>query len=354
MTTTQISMPLGPVMVDVEGLTLTDAEITRLQHPLVGGMILFARNYESPTQLKALNAAIHGLRSPALVIAVDHEGGRVQRFREGFTRIPAMRAVGEIWNKSEAEGKAFARQIGFVLAAELVAHGVDFSFAPVLDLDWGESGVIGARAFHRDGAIVAILAAEVMHGMAEAGMASVGKHFPGHGFTKADSHTEIPVDERSFAEIEAADLLPFAKTATLKEGKLCAVMPAHVIYPQVDANPAGFSSKWLKQILREQLGFDGAVFSDDLSMEGASVAGTTTQGAQAALNAGCDMVLVCNSPEKADIVLAELTAAKTDIATTLAARMDGMRAKAVGQETPVFQARLAAARAAIEAVNLTL
>lgn len=341
-------------MVDVEGTTLTDVEIARLQHPLVGGMILFARNYTSPDQLKALNAAIHGLRSPALVIAVDHEGGRVQRFREGFTRIPPMRAVGEAWNKSEAEGRAIARQVGFVLAAELVAHGIDFSFAPVLDLDWGESGVIGARAFHRDGATVAVLAAEVMHGMAQAGMASVGKHFPGHGFTKADSHTEIPVDERSFAEIEAADLIPFAKTATLKDGKLCAVMPAHVIYPQVDSHPAGFSSKWLKQILRDQLGFDGAVFSDDLGMEAASVAGTTTQGAQAALNAGCDMVLVCNDPEKADVVLAELTAANTQIAATLAARLDGMRAKNMNPESAEFQTRVSAARAAIEALNATL
>jgi beta-N-acetylhexosaminidase len=341
-------------MVDVEGTTLTDAEITRLQHPLVGGMILFARNYESPAQLKALNAAIHGLRSPALVIAVDHEGGRVQRFREGFTRIPPMRAVGEVWNKSDAEGRTFARQVGFVLAAELVALGVDFSFAPVLDLDWGESGVIGARAFHRDGATVAVLAAEVMHGMAQAGMAAVGKHFPGHGFTKADSHTEIPVDERSFAEIEAADLIPFAKTAKLTEGKLCAVMPAHVIYPQVDSHPAGFSSKWLKEILREQLGFDGAVFSDDLGMEAASVAGTTTQGAQAALGAGCDMVLICNAPEKADTLLADLTAAKTQIAASLAARLDGMRAKAMAPESDAFQANLSAARAAIEALNLTL
>ena len=338
-------------MVDVEGTTLTAAEINRLQHPLVGGMILFARNYESPAQLKALNAAIHALRSPALVIAVDHEGGRVQRFREGFTRIPAMRTVGEVWSKSQAEGKALARQVGFVLAAELVAHGIDFSFAPVLDLDWGESGVIGARAFHRDGAVVAQLAAEVMHGMMEAGMASVGKHFPGHGFTKADSHTEIPIDERSFAEIEAADLIPFAKTALLSDGKLCAVMPAHVIYPQVDSHPAGFSSKWLKQILREQLGFTGAVFSDDLGMEAASVAGTTTQGAQAALNAGCDMVLVCNAPEKADVVLAELTAANTQIAASLSARLENMRAKNINVESPAFQARLQAARAAIEAVN---
>ena len=349
-----ISLPLGPVMVDVEGTTLTDVEIARLQHPLVGGMILFARNYTSPDQLKALNAAIHGLRSPALVIAVDHEGGRVQRFRDGFTRIPPMRAVGEAWNKSEAEGRAIARQVGFVLAAELVAHGIDFSFAPVLDLDWGESGVIGARAFHRDGATVAVLAAEVMHGMAQAGMASVGKHFPGHGFTKADSHTEIPTDERSFAEIEAADLIPFAKTAALTEGKLCAVMPAHVIYTQVDSHPAGFSSKWLKQILREQLGFEGAVFSDDLGMEAASVAGTTTQGAQAALNAGCDMVLVCNDPAKADVVLTELTAANTQIASSLAARLEGMRAKAMAPESAEFQARLSAARAAIEALNATL
>jgi len=300
-----LKMPLGPVMADVAGLELTADDMRRLSHPLIGGVILFARNFESPEQLKRLTSAIHALREPALPIAVDHEGGRVQRFRQGFTAIPAMRALGERWEQSPREATELAIDVGYVIGTELIAHGVDFSFAPVLDVDWGESGVIGNRAFHRQPEIIAKLGRALMLGLASAGMASVGKHFPGHGFVKADSHLEIPVDDRSFEQIRDADMTPFCDLA---DGTMTAVMPAHVIYPAVDNTPAGFSSKWLKEILRGQLGFDGIIFSDDLTMEGASVAGTVLQRAYAALNAGCDMVLLCNDHAKADELLAGLAA----------------------------------------------
>jgi beta-N-acetylhexosaminidase len=300
-----LRLPMGPVVVDVAGLELTDADVRRLSHPLVGGVILFARNFESPEQLKRLTSAIHAIREPALPIAVDHEGGRVQRFRQGFTAIPPMRALGERWEQSPEEATSLAISVGHVIGAELIAHGVDFSFTPVLDVDWGESGVIGNRAFHRQPEIISKLGRALMLGLASAGMASVGKHFPGHGFVRADSHLEIPVDERSFDQIRDADLIPFRDLA---DGAMTAVMPAHVIYPAVDDMPAGFSSKWLKEILRGQLGFDGIIFSDDLTMEGASVAGTVLQRAHAALDAGCDMVLLCNDQAKADELLAGLAA----------------------------------------------
>jgi beta-N-acetylhexosaminidase len=287
-----LNLPLGPVMGDVAGLELTDEDVKRLQHPLMGAVILFARNYESPEQLKRLTASIHALREPALLIAVDHEGGRVQRFREGFTAIPPMRKLGELWDKDPKLARDAAAETGYLFAVELIAHGVDFTFAPVLDLDWGESGVIGNRAFHRNHRIVQILAGHLMRGMREAGMANVGKHFPGHGFVKADSHHEIPIDERTLEEISTADMMPFEVLA--RTGDMAGVMPAHVIYPKVDPSPAGFSAKWLKEILRDKIGFRGVIFSDDLSMEGASVAGGTVARAEAAFNAGCDMVLLCN------------------------------------------------------------
>jgi beta-N-acetylhexosaminidase len=296
-------MPLGPVMVDLLGTELTDGERERLKHPLVGGVILFSRNYQSPAQLARLTSQIHGLRTPPLLIAVDHEGGRVQRFREGFTRIPCMRELGRIWDDSPHRAKSLAREIGWLLAAELRAGGVDFSFTPVLDLDYGQSSVIGDRAFHSDPQVVAELAHQLMLGMKQGGMAAVGKHFPGHGFVRADSHLEIPVDERSYADIEMADLIPFRQ---MIDFGLPAVMPAHVIYPRVDKVPAGFSPVWLKDILRGELKFDGVIFSDDLTMEGAAVAGNIVQRAEAAFHAGCDMVLVCNDPDAADELLAGL------------------------------------------------
>ncbi len=292
----------APVVLDIEGLSLNNDDRRRLQHPLTGGLILFGRNWHSRAQVTALCAEIKSIR-PDVLISVDHEGGRVQRFRtDGFTHLPPMRALGEMWmndgRKSEGTGAMLAMDAasacGYVLAAELRACGVDMSFTPVLDLDWGPSGVIGDRAFHGDARVATMLARAVMQGLLHAGMANCGKHFPGHGFVAADSHTEIPVDKRSLKAILADDAKPYEWLSTV----LTSVMPAHVIYPKVDAAPAGFSKKWLQDILRAQLGFTGAIFSDDLSMEGASVAGSHTQGAIVALNAGCDLVLLCNQSLK--------------------------------------------------------
>ena len=330
-----LTIPLGPVMSDVIGLELTVDDINRLQHPLIGGVILFARNFASPEQLKKLNASIRSLREPMLPIAVDHEGGRVQRFREGFTAIPPMRLLGRRWDNSPDDARELAENVGYVIATELIAHGVDFSFAPVLDVDWGESGVIGDRAFHTEPTVIAELGKALMAGMAKRGMGSVGKHFPGHGFVRADSHHEIPMDDRSFDEIDKADLIPFRALA--KHG-MSAVMPAHIIYSQVDSRPAGFSSKWLKDILRGQLDFDGLIFSDDLSMEGASTAGNVTQRAHAALNAGCDMVLLCNDPVLTDELLRGLTADGIIAGVDLSRRLQRMHEKHVSPDEARYQA----------------
>ncbi|MEI6228125.1 MAG: beta-N-acetylhexosaminidase [Methylophilaceae bacterium] len=296
-------MTLGPIMLDVVGTELTADDIRRIQHPLVGGVILFKRNYTTNAQLKALTASIHQVRQPPLLIAVDHEGGRVQRFRDGFTKIPAMREFGKIWDQNPKHAKALALDAGWILAAELRAHGVDFSFTPVLDMDYGDSLVIGDRAFHLDPRAISDLAFALMQGLKKAGMAAVGKHFPGHGFVVADSHVSMPVDEREFDQIAQHDMQPFRM---LIDDGIPAIMPAHVIYPKVDDKPAGFSARWLQKILRERLGFNGAIFSDDLSMEAASVGGNVTTRALAALNAGCDMVLLCNQPAMADELLANL------------------------------------------------
>jgi beta-N-acetylhexosaminidase len=284
----------APLIIDIAGLTLTKADRRRLKHPLTGGIILFGRNWQDRRQLSALCAEIKSLRQD-LLICVDHEGGRVQRFRtDGFTHLPPMRALGSLWMKDQLAATNAATACGYVLGAELRACGVDFSFTPVLDLDWGESGVIGDRAFGRDPRVVTLLAKSLMHGLLQAGVANCGKHFPGHGFVKADSHTDIPVDRRSLKAILADDAAPYEWLNTT----LTSVMPAHVIYPKVDARPAGFSEKWLTYILRGQLGFGGAIFSDDLSMAGARLIDgkevSYTAAAVTALNAGCDMVLLCN------------------------------------------------------------
>ena len=330
-------------MSDVGGLELTADDVQRLQHPLIGGVILFARNFSSPEQLSSLTASIHALREPKLPIAVDHEGGRVQRFRKGFTGIPAMRLLGRLWDRSPQEAIHLAESVGVVIATELVSNGVDFSFAPVLDVDWGESGVIGDRAFHNDPSVIAKLGNALIAGMADAGMRAVGKHYPGHGFVRADSHHEIPMDDRSFDEIDKADLMPFRSLA--RRG-LSAVMPAHVIYSMVDSKPAGFSSIWLKDILRGQLGFDGLIFSDDLSMEGASTAGGVTQRAHAALDAGCDMVLLCNDPAQTDALLDGLTADGVVPGVDLSRRLQRM----LGDPDARNEARYQAARKAVGAL----
>ena len=284
----------APLIIDVAGIVLTDADRRRLAHPRVGGVIHFRRNWQDRAQMSALNAEIRAIR-PDILISVDHEGGRVQRFRtDGFTALPSMRALGTLWMQDPMRAVAAATAAGYVLAGELRACGVDFTFAPVLDLDHGESGVIGDRSFHRDPRVVSMLAQALVHGLLQAGMASCGKHFPGHGFVKADSHVAIPVDRRSLKAILADDARPFDWLS----GTLAAVMPAHVIYPKVDTRPAGFSGKWLRDILRGRFGFEGAIFSDDLSMEaGRYIDGkllSYAEAAVAALDAGCDMALLCN------------------------------------------------------------
>jgi len=287
-------------MLDVAALELSAEERERIAHPLVGGVILFARNYAEPAQLSALTAAIRTARDPAPLIAVDQEGGRVQRFRDGFTAIPPMRSLGELWDRDVVGAAGEARRLGATIASELAACGVDFSFAPVVDLDHGRSGVIGDRAFHRNPNAVAHLATGFCAGLRSRGMAAVIKHFPGHGFVAADSHHEMPVDPRPLAALEKDDLVPFG---ALVRGGVEGVMPAHVAYPEVDAQPAGYSRVWLLDILRGRLGFDGVIFSDDLSMAGALGAGDVVARADAAHEAGCDVVLVCNDPEAAATLL---------------------------------------------------
>jgi len=297
-----IDLPRGPAFVGIEGAALTAADRERLVHPIVGGVILFARNFETCAQLRELTASIRSLRKPAPLIAVDHEGGRVQRFRDGFTPIPPMRTLGEMWDRDVAGAAREATRLGRTLASELAGHGVDFSFTPVLDVDHGPSTVIGDRAFHGNPNAVAHLAAALHRGLRAGGMAAVGKHFPGHGFVAADSHTEMPVDPRPLADIAAADLVPFA---ALIQCGLEAIMPAHVVYPAVDEAPAGYSRKWLQDVLRKRLGFDGLIFSDDLGMAAALGAGDIVARAQASLAAGCDMVLACNDFAAIEALMAD-------------------------------------------------
>jgi len=296
-------IPLGPVVLDPTGTALTDEDRRRLCHPAVGGVILFAHNFQDAAQLQALAEEIAALREPRLFVCVDHEGGRVQRFREGFTSIPPMRALGRLWDRDRTVALAAAHAVGYTIAAELDAHGVDFSFAPVLDLDYGSSSVIGDRALHFDPGAVGVLAAALVEGLAAGGVAAVAKHFPGHGFAALDSHVSVPRDERRVEEIMRKDVAPYRPVIA---AGLKGIMPAHVIYPQADAEPAGYSRYWLQTVLRGALGFDGLVFSDDLSMEGASTAGGVPERAAAALAAGCDMVLLCQDPAGQDALLEAL------------------------------------------------
>ncbi len=314
----KVRLPLGPAVIDVVGLALTDDDRRRLCHPAAGGVILFTRNFQDAQQLVSLTEDIQRLREPELPICVDHEGGRVQRFKSGFTLLPPMRSLGRLWDRDRPAGRAAARAAAYVAASELAAHGVDFSFAPVLDLDFGASGVIGDRALHFDPTAVGALGAALIQGFADAGMAAVGKHFPGHGFCEADSHVAIPTDGRTFAEIWKKDIVPYKPAI---EAGMAAVMPAHVIYSQVDPEPAGYSKYWLQDVLRGKLGFDGLIFSDDLSMEGASTAGGIPERARAALGAGCDMVLLCNDPAGQDVLLESLQ----DVPLAKPERLERMR-----------------------------
>jgi len=302
---------MGPIMLDVHGTSLTPEDKELLQHPLVGGLILFTRNFESVEQLTTLNNQIRAAAGRDILIAVDHEGGRVQRFREGFSLIPAMGSLFDKTQKDIEKAKVLAVQCGFLMATEVQACNIDISFAPVLDIN-GISEVIGDRAFGTQPDVIIALASAFIDGMHLAGMKATGKHFPGHGSVRADSHIDLPVDYRQKSDIEALDLLPFKQL--IQQNKIDALMPAHIIFPEVDAQSVGFSPYWLQTILREQLGFNGVIFSDDLSMEGASCAGGFIERAEAAQQAGCDMLLLCNNRagcieviDKANIVIDEVS-----------------------------------------------
>ncbi|ATI03494.1 MULTISPECIES: beta-N-acetylhexosaminidase [Cycloclasticus] len=313
-------MPLGPLMIDIDSVELSAVDREVLKHPLVGGVILFSRNYDSIEQVSVLCDEIHRLRAEPLLLAVDHEGGRVQRFKEGFTPIPCMQMLGECYQEDKENALNYARQVAWLMAMELRQVGVDFSFAPVLDIDYACSDVIGDRAFSSDKKIVAELAEAFQQGLAEAGMASIGKHFPGHGAVAPDSHVAIPIDERSLEDILQDDVYPFRQ---LIQAGMKGIMPAHVIYQQVDEMPAGFSEFWLQTILRQQLGFQGAIFSDDLTMQGASVVGDIGQRAQQALKAGGDMALICNDRTAAEQVIDHLNG--VEINTNSIERLKKMR-----------------------------
>ena len=317
------TMPLGPLMIDVRGTTLDAEDRELLQHPLVGGVIFFTRNFESRAQIEALVNEVRRLRSPPLLIGVDHEGGRVQRFRKEYTVLPSMRQIGLGYEADPAATRRLAEQVGWVMGSELRASGFDLSFAPVVDLDYGVSSVIGDRSFHKDPRVVAELAIALMRGLRDAGMAAVAKHFPGHGAVVADSHLALPVDRRPYADMDD-DIYPYRR---LIENGLPAVMAAHVVYAAVDDKPAGFSPKWLQGELRGNLGFTGAIFSDDLSMEAAGFMGNVAERAEAALRAGCDIVLICNNRPGALQALDALRQWDEPVSKVRLARLHGANAQ---------------------------
>jgi beta-N-acetylhexosaminidase len=291
---------IGPIMLDVQGTSLSQEDKELLQHPLVGGVILFSRNYHEPKQLRALTQSIKSSAKQDMLIAVDHEGGRVQRFRDQFSAIPAMASIWQKHQDNLASALQSAKYYGQLMAQEVLLAGIDISFAPVLDI-YGISEVIGDRSFHQQPEMVTQLAGAFIDGMHAAGMKATGKHFPGHGSVLEDSHIALPVDHRSMQAIFALDILPFQQL--IQANKLDAMMPAHIIFPQVDPHAVGFSPLWLQQILRQQLGFDGVIFSDDLTMQGAASIGGYVERAEAAQQAGCDMLLVCNKRDAAiDII----------------------------------------------------
>jgi beta-N-acetylhexosaminidase len=314
-------MSLGPLMVDVAGTELTAEDAEVLSHPLVGSVLLFTRNYRNPGQVAELTAAIRALRTPHLLIAVDHEGGRVQRFREGFTRLPAMRLLGRRYDEDKREALALAQSVGWLMAAELRAVGVDFSFAPCVDLDYGVSEVIGDRAYHSDPDAVAALAVATLSGMREAGMPAIGKHFPGHGAVVVDSHVAMPVDRREFVDLEA-DMRPYGP---LISNNVAGIMASHVVFPAVDPLPASLSQRWITGVLRTEMGFHGCVFADDLSMAGAAAFGGAVARCELSLAAGCDVLPICNDRHSVELVLQALGSKVGSAASQ--ARLVRMRAR---------------------------
>jgi len=313
-------MTLGPIMMDLSATELTRDEADILKHPLVGGVILFSRNYESPEQLRSLTHAVHKLRTPRLLLAVDHEGGRVQRFREGFTRLPAVNNLGKIYDHDRQRAKLLAEDCGWLMAVELRSVGIDFSFAPVLDIDRGMNEVIGDRAFHSNPEIIADLAHSYMIGMNRAGMQAVGKHFPGHGGTAVDTHTAVAEDVRRYEDIHADDILPFER---MTHFGLAGIMTAHIKYPEVDPDIATFSSFWLNEVLRNRLSFEGVVFSDDLSMDATRMYGDITERVNRALHAGCDMSLICNNPDDVIAVIDNIGEYKNATSSMRLVRLHG-------------------------------
>jgi beta-N-acetylhexosaminidase len=326
---------LGPLMVDVPGRSLLPEDRDVLEHPLVGSVILFTRNFESVEQLAALVAEIRAVRSPPLLVAVDHEGGRVQRFRRDFTLLPPMRRLGREYDVDKARGRELARQAGWLLGAELRAIGIDLAFAPVVDLEYGVSSVIGDRAFHRDPDAVAVLAGALMAGMREAGMAATAKHFPGHGAVVADSHVQLPIDRRAYVDLER-DLRPYRR---LIANGLPSVMAAHVVFPEVDELPASLSRRWIQGVLREELDFRGAVFTDDLSMAGAAAFGGVVERCRLALAAGCDVLPICNDRASVLAALDGLQASPEPVSALRIARLHGRGAGTLPGVGPGLAAR---------------
>ncbi len=313
-------MSLGPVMLDIDGLALSPADRDLLKEPAVGGVILFSRNYESAEQIADLVSDIRALRSPTLLIAVDHEGGRVQRFRQGFTAVPPMRRIGREYDRDADSGLQAARQAGWVIGSELRAAGIDLCFAPCLDLDWGVSEIIGNRAFHAKPEVVTELASAFSRGLRSAGMAAVGKHFPGHGAVLVDSHLKLPIDHRDYG-IVLDDMRPYERL--IGNGLLTGVMLAHIVYEKIDAQPAGFSEYWIQRELRSRLGFGGAVFCDDLSMQATRDYGNMAERSRLALRAGCDMVLVCNNRDAAHQAVEALNEYSNPLSLVRLARLHG-------------------------------
>ena len=318
--TSPLELPLGPLIVDVAGKELEPEDREILAHPLVGGLILFTRNYESPGQLSALIRQVHQIRTPGLAVCVDQEGGTVQRFREGFTRLPAAQALGKLYRGDREQAYRACTLMGWLMAAELRAVGVDISFAPVVDLNWGTSEVIGGRAFHRNPYTVSELASRTVAGMHRAGMKSVIKHFPGHGHVHEDSHKDMPVDPRGFEDIRGEDLVPFDHLGSAyNEG----VMTAHIVFPKVDEVPVTFSRKWLQHILRDEMNFSGVVFSDDLNMHAAHLHEDIESRVRAAFQAGCDVALLCNNRPAVVEVLEHLQDYRNPVASLRLFRMRG-------------------------------